>query len=327
MAGTAHEVESLQNLQWTEEELRKERDALTNVQPTNFFPLNILLFGATGAGKSSFINTVFAALTGKIEDVVFTAKGDKSITTSLWSYSLQDKCPVVLFDTPGFEYSDNKQAGICARDVEYILDGHIKVGYTFQDEPIALDSQYFNPKPEDKEKIHVVVLVVDSTSISCSEHHILSPLKGVFTEANKREIRWAVVMTHVDTACKDVKDDLKTISTSKTINEIVPKVNEKFGVKSSNVFPIQNYVSQTELSLPMNILALRTLIGITHLGALTLKSQAKFQLLVSPWRNEKNLTKQAVCEMRAHLIETLQKNVINFRLCYMGPSGVASPTS
>ena len=148
------------NLQWTEEQLQKERDALTNVQPTNSFPFNVLLLGMVGAGKSSFINTVIAALTGKIEDLASNAKGDESITTSFSKYPLQDKCPVVLFDTMGLEQDTEHSGlrGLCVPDVEYILDGHITVGYKFKaDEPIALDSPFFNTKPEEKDKVQVVV--------------------------------------------------------------------------------------------------------------------------------------------------------------------------
>ena len=146
-------------------------------------------------------------------------------------------------------------------------------------------------------------------------------MNEVFKQANKRNIRWAVTITQIDKACKDVSEDITTILSSEIIQDLVVAVDERFGAKSSNVFLVQNYVSQTELSLPMNILALRTLNGISSLAALTLKSQSQSQLLESPWRDENKLTEQAVHEMRSYLTETVQENVVHLRLCYMGPSG------
>ena len=320
------------NLQWTEEQLQKERDMLKNMQPINSFPFNILLLGLVGAGKSSFINTVFAALTGKIEDRSFSAKVDNSVTTSLCSYSLQDQlCPVVLHDTTGFEQT-NERSGLCARDVEYMLDGHIKVGYQFKvNEPIGIGSPYFNTKPEDKDKVHAVVFVVNARSVRTFIPDVLEKVQAVCRQANIRKIRWAFIMTHIDKACPRISEKVTTVFSSDDIENIASEIDARFGAKLSNIFPVQNYVSESKLNLPMNILALQTLNGITRLAALTLASQAreppmeevspKIQLLTSPWRNEENLTKQAVLEMRACLIKTLQKNVINLRLCYMGPSG------
>ena len=329
------------NLQWTEDQLQRERDTLRNVQPTNSFPFNILLVGLVGAGKSSFINTVFTALTGKIKDLSFTAKVDVSVTTSLCRYSLQEKqCPVVLLDTMGFE-QDSERSGLCTRDVEYMLDGHIKVGYKFKaNEPIGIGSPYFNTKPEDKDKVHTVAFVVNATNVESYVPDVFIKVQEVCRQADNRKIRWAFIMTHIDKACPCVSGDVTTVFDSDTIKDFISVIDARFGAKSSNVFLIQNYVSENKAGLPMNILALRTLNGITQLAALTLDSQAReppleegtpnIQLLTSPWRNENNLTEQAVHEMRATLIQTLQKNGIKapgiqgsdkLRLCFMGPSG------
>ena len=203
-----------------------------------------------------------------------------------------------------------------------------KVGYEFKaNEPIALDSPYFNTKPEEKDKVQVVALVVEAPSLRNFAHDISLKVKEVFKQANKRKIRWTVVMTKIDKACKDVSEDVTTLFSSEITEDLAAAVDERFGAKAANVFLVQNYVSQSELSLPMNILALRTLNGISSLAALTLKSQSQSQLMVSPWRNENNLTEQTVHEMRSCLIKTLQENVINLRLCYMGPQVVASLTS
>ena len=82
-------------------------------------------------------------------------------------------------------------------------------------------------------------------------------------------------MTQIDKACKYVKEDITAVFSSEVIKKLVIGIDDIFGAKSSNVFPIQNYVSESKLNLPMNILALQALNGITRLAALTLASQAR----------------------------------------------------
>lgn len=55
--------------------LRKNAKALKE-------PKNVILLGDLGVGKSSFINTAIATLTGKHDYYAFTGSGSKHITTT-----------------------------------------------------------------------------------------------------------------------------------------------------------------------------------------------------------------------------------------------------
>lgn len=54
-------------------------------------PKNILLLGCLGTGKSSFINTMITALTGKYKFYADVGAGTKHTTTRLHRYALYTK--------------------------------------------------------------------------------------------------------------------------------------------------------------------------------------------------------------------------------------------
>ena len=157
---------------------------------------------------------------------------------------------------------------------------------------------------------------------------MVSKLKQIINKANKRDIRWAVIMTNIDGVSDQVKDDVTTVFQSADMGAIVEDIHGKFGVIHQNIFPVQNYISQMKVSQPMNILALHTLENILNLADSTLESQTrmlpadveptpKLALLDKPWRVVE-LTKEGVESMWTDLADIQSKPKI--RLCFIGPS-------
>lgn len=60
-------------------------------------PKNVLLVGSFGAGKSSFINTVITALTGKYDYYADVGSGSRHNTTRIKRYQSSTVFKIILF--------------------------------------------------------------------------------------------------------------------------------------------------------------------------------------------------------------------------------------
>ena len=238
---------------------------------------------------------------------------------------------MTLCDTMGFEHGCPSN-GPSIRDLEYIMDGHINDRYEFKPgEQIDFKSPFFNANPGPMDKVHVVVLVIDAQSTSTMHPDLVKKLKEITSKANEKDIRWAIVMTKIDSLSSELQDDVTAVFRSEEMETFVEEAHNTFGSISSNIFPMQNYGSQVNASLPINILALHTLENILRLADNTLESQARvlpadaeptprIELLDKPWRSV-DLTKEGVETMFADLVDIRPDRVPKLRLCLMGPSG------
>jgi len=71
-----------------------------------------------------------------------------------------------------------------------------------------------------------------------------------------------VILTRIDECCAELnreEGDITQVFHSKTVRDLVVAVTHKFGVAQNMVFPVQNYSSETENDMGIDILLLRTL--------------------------------------------------------------------
>jgi len=326
-------------LQWDDVAFEKKREFIASRSPLldESETYKILMCGAIRAGKSSVINTILSALRNEIGQIAFSAEEDESVTRKFRVFRLRKSVEhaairVTLCDTMGFEQRE-ALSGPSIRDFEYIMDGHIKDGYEFKpNDCISFNSEFFERNPKPMDKVHAVVVVVDASTAQTMTKEVVDKLKEVTHLANDRDIRWCVVVTKIDKACPNVDLDLTTVFSSTAMEQCVETIHNQFGCIASNIFPIQNYGQQVEVSLPMNILALHNLENILRLADNTLESQAGIlpidcvpppekPLMKDAWKNEEKLTDEAVGTMWEELSALVPERVTVVRLCCMGPSG------
>jgi predicted GTPase len=95
---------------------------------------------------------------------------------------------------------------------------------------------------------------------------------------------------------------------------------------------MENYGSQVQVDLPMNILALHTLENILRLADNTLECQAGalpvdaepqpvIELMSTPWRNEDKMSEEEVNKLWTELSDIPLDRVDRLRICVIGPSG------
>jgi hypothetical protein len=69
----------------------------------------------------------------------------------------------------------------------------------------------------------------------------------------------AIVLTKIDTVCSYVEEDITNVYQSETIQNLVDKVSNIFGVPRNLILPQKNYEKESEVDTHVSILALHTL--------------------------------------------------------------------
>lgn len=138
---------------------------------------NILICGATGVGKSSFVNEVF----GKN---IATVGNGAPITRGINKY--EDKeLSVVLFDSEGYEIGDEKQA-------------------FFKEEIIGVIDKYKNENPTEVNKhIHEVWYFVSAANKRITDTDI-----EVINLIREKNVPIAIVVTQIDNVDEDELNDI-----------------------------------------------------------------------------------------------------------------------
>lgn len=140
---------------------------------------NILVCGATGVGKSSFINEVFEKSLAPVGD-------GKPITRGIDRYEEKDS-NVVLYDSEGYEIGEEKQ-------------NH------FKDNIIGVIDKYKREYPTELNKqIHLVWYFISAANKRVTETDI-----EVVKLIKEKEIPIAIVITQIDNVDEEELNDMRT---------------------------------------------------------------------------------------------------------------------
>ncbi|KAL6102786.1 uncharacterized protein ACO6RY_02325 [Pungitius sinensis] len=233
--------------------------------------LRVLLHGPTGAGKSSFVNSVESALRGRITDRAKTdTASSKSFTTKRRIYKINKEgpgtfYPFVFTDTMGLEGPD--QQGICVEDIKLDMKGHIKDGYKFNPRSeISEDDQYYNNSPTLEDKVHVLIFVIDASTVRLLGDESKKKMRQVRLAASDLGIPQLAVLTKIDVACNEVCSDVKNLYKSRYIKEMVDIITMDLGLQPNYIFPVKNYNTEMETNDDIDTLILSALKRIISFG-------------------------------------------------------------
>uniref|UniRef100_A0AAQ4Q9C4 G domain-containing protein n=1 Tax=Gasterosteus aculeatus aculeatus TaxID=481459 RepID=A0AAQ4Q9C4_GASAC len=233
--------------------------------------LRVLLHGSTGAGKSSFINSVDSVLRGRITGRALTdTNSSKTFTMKRRTFKI-DKggpgtfYPFVFTDLMGIEGSE-KQA-ICVEDIKLDMKGHIKDGYKFNPcSEISENDPNYNKSPTLEDKVHVLVCIIDASRASLLSNESKKKMREVRLAASRLGIPEVVVLTKIDEACAEVRSDVKNVCKSKYIKETVDKISVDLGLQPNCIFPVKNYNTEMETNDEINSLILSAMKRIIDFG-------------------------------------------------------------
>lgn len=140
-------------------------------------PVNLLLLGAAGAGKSSFVNTFASALEGRIMETALAGRGTQQLTRELTCYSVHPH--IALWDTMGW---DSSKATYRVGEFGYLLDGQVPEGTNLMAR-ITPSMPGFRHTPTLADRMHACAIVLQAADATCE-----STLEYI---RNVRDFVWA----------------------------------------------------------------------------------------------------------------------------------------
>ncbi|XP_015224398.1 PREDICTED: interferon-induced protein 44-like [Cyprinodon variegatus] len=230
--------------------------------------LRILLYGPAGAGKSSFINSVQSVLLGRpYSQALADNTGHDSFTTEYTTHKIQkvdgSLCSFVFNDIMGL----STHKGVLEEDVALALKGHIKEGYTFdQDTPLSEDSEFYNTSPSPNDKVQVLVCVIPADNISIMDDELLQKIRRIRLVATKLNIAQVTILTKIDALFPEIQRDVRNVYRFLEIKEKMLKVNAYVGIPMNCMFPVRNYHEEINMQMDFDTLILSAMKHIIQYG-------------------------------------------------------------
>ncbi|XP_043106793.1 interferon-induced protein 44-like [Puntigrus tetrazona] len=275
MASQEYE-ESRKTFAWGQKEALKKRLEEFSVSHPDVKHIRILLAGQTGAGKSSFINSVNNVFQGRMTSEALVDSNDLCFTKRLKSHRVRGAggdLPFVLIDTMGLEPCVLE--GPYPEDIIQAIYGHVKENYKFNpDEPLSHRSKDYISDPLLSEQAFCLVYIVDAPTIQYIDERLTDKLKIIRQRIGSKRIPLMIVMTKVDEACPLVNADLRKLYTSEKIRKMKICCAERIGVPISSIYPVKNYHDEIEVDDDVDVLILNAFEQIVNSANDRLREEA-----------------------------------------------------
>ncbi|GLD66712.1 C-Jun-amino-terminal kinase-interacting protein 4-like isoform X1, partial [Lates japonicus] len=121
----------------------------------------------------------------------------------------------------GFEQTDS---GVHVEDIKLALSGHVQEAHKFDPQcPLSEGNPGYNSSPTLSDRVHVLVSVVPAGNVSLISDEILEKMREVRLAASEMGIPQLAILTKVDEACPEVKEDITKIYDNKYLKDQVNK--------------------------------------------------------------------------------------------------------
>ncbi|KAF1377031.1 hypothetical protein PFLUV_G00217660 [Perca fluviatilis] len=223
--------------------------------------LRILLHGQVGAGKSSFINSVQSVLQGRMytQALVDNTSHD-CFTKGYTTYNIQ-KGPETFYPFVFNDIMGLSPTGVQVNDVKLAMMGKVKDGYG-----VVRGVPFYNNHPTDNDKVHVLVCVIDANTVTCMHKEIEEKIRQIRIEATHLNIPQMAILTKIDEACPEIKDNLQNVYKVNYLKEKMEQFSVNVGIPMNCIFPVKNYHEEIDLNSDVDSLILSALKHIINFG-------------------------------------------------------------
>lgn len=200
-------------------------------------PVNVLLFGHQGSGKSSLVNTLYSTFSQRPRSIAYVARHASGVTKSFDRFTLETgikELPINFYDLPGFE-QDKLYAG---QEIEMMMQGVMPLHTQLVAEdgsPLKSDIHDLpsrNNVEEFKRRIHVVVMVTSLANAANDQQ--MERMAKFYERIRKNQRDVILVATHID----EFPDHTEQREMLETLKE---------GTRFETVFPLRNYVASDRI--------------------------------------------------------------------------------
>jgi len=210
---------------------------------------NVLVIGGTGAGKSTFLNTIASAMLGRISAISESGRATDSLTLQLLKYDVDGIPKMRLWDTKGWSATTYK-----AGEMVHIIDGNVPHGFPLQN-PITPDALGFIATPKFSQKVHVVVVLVGADVATDAGY--ITRIREFRDLARTRGVRTVIGLTKIDLVEKIASPEgLVEVFKSAAIKDLIDKTANATGTDPNYIIPLKGYCVEYDTNLYGDILAL-----------------------------------------------------------------------
>ncbi|CAK6984549.1 interferon-induced protein 44-like [Scomber scombrus] len=171
--------------------------------------------------------------------------------------------PFVFSDIMGLEESK----GVIVHDVKLALKGRVKDNYKLNPEhTLSEGDQYYNTEVNPNDKVHVLLCVIPADTVSHMKEEVTRKIQEIRRAASELGIPQVAIITKIDEACPEIKEDLKNVYKSVNLKEMMEQLSGNVGIRRNCIFPVRNYFEEINLNDDVDSLILSALRHIIDFG-------------------------------------------------------------
>lgn len=197
--------------------------------------VNQILFGKIGTGKSSFINTLFAALSGSYEPICLTdASGDKSVTRKLEYIELPES-KIRIHDTWGYQTDNYDET-----QFNHIVRGEYRDGISELDSNTHVIKQQYGWN----DHMHGAILAISATAIDNPKE--LARFRLFNSRLVALGIQSVVAVTKLDLLDAKLQSSPEYMFDSDIVQMAITQLSQQTGISPVMIFPVLSYLGTYE---------------------------------------------------------------------------------